>query len=468
MRFLLFLLCSFSTLLLAQNTPPDPIDDIYLPIFNAYESKLEELGYPVGRAGNAAYVPGQYVLQYSGPNAAADFAADLNKLKQDFGANNVSVIGECGCSSEYKLYTVEITTIGGEEKGKRGKERVASSLGKEEVEPNYYVVPELEQLQDHPAFNQLPPNFAVVPSGKPAAPVDIAILDTGIDPYFQHPQVTNGYAPLYLWENDDPNATNDPFCLPNDLFGWDFINDDNSPVDDHSHGTHIASRIAQQLADNAPNVNYRFMSVKMLDHDGVGNTFTAACAVLYAAHHEVDVINASWGFYGEPDKILYDAFAFAEAQGVATMTSAGNFRKDLSQVRHYPSGFAQQKKKPLKSIFYSSASRTGSALWPLTNFRVNPAASGSHFMASPGANLLGFLPHHFGVPGNQGRKSGTSISVPLSAALAAHYKHLHPGVDPTMLRSVLVAEIEAQGTNGTFNYQGSVIPYKVFNWVTLP
>lgn len=210
------------------------------------------------------------------------------------------------------------------------------------------------------------------------------------------------------------------------------------------------------------------MAVKMLDHDGVGTTFHAACAVLYAAHHEVDVINASWGFYGESDKILYDAFAFAEEQGVATMTSAGNFRRDLSKIRHYPSGFAQQKKKPLKSIFYASASRTGSKLWPRTNFRVSPSASGSHFMAAPGSNLLGFLPHHFGVPNDQGRKSGTSVSVPLAAALAAHYKHLHPGVDPTVLRSVLTTEIEAQGTSGTFLYQGNTIPYKVFNWVTLP
>ncbi len=447
-----------------QSGEPDPLDPAYAQIFQAYKTKLLQHGYPVGRAGNSAYVPGQYVLKYKGANASNDFAADLAKLKRTFGPGNVDVVSQCGCGSEFQIYAVEFQNVGGEEKGKAGKTQVAQSIGQEEVEPNFYVVPELDQVKDRPAYNQLPPNFAVLPSGKPAKPVTIAVLDSGIDPYFQHPQVTNGYAPLYLWENT--STVSDPFCLSNDVFGWDFINNDNAPIDDNSHGTHIASRIAQQLQNNAPDVNYRFMAVKMLDQDGVGTTFHAACAVYYAAYHQADVINASWGFYGERDVILRGAFAYAQSRGVATMTSAGNERQDLREIKHYPSSFALEN-NPVHSIFFSSAARTGTQLWPLTNYRYAPTAPASHFMAAPGANVLGFVPHHFGVPNNVARKSGTSISSPFAAALAAHYKHLHPGVNPVTLRNELMAAIEAQGTAATLNYNGVSMPFKVFNWVTL-
>ncbi|MEO0734094.1 MAG: S8 family serine peptidase, partial [Bacteroidota bacterium] len=464
MRFTyLLLLCLFASLLSAQGSDePDPIDPLYVDIFRAYKNKLDAHGYPVGRAGNAAYIPDQYVLKYAGPTAEADFRADLRKIKRAFGAGNVEVLGECGCSDQFRIYTISVKNLGGEERGKKGGDRLSNSIGREEVTPNYYLVPELEQVEDHPSFNNLPPNFTVIPSGKPAAPVDIAVLDTGLDPYFQHPQVTNGRAPLYLWENPDPNDPDDPFCKDDDLFGWDFVNDDNAPLDDHSHGTHVASRIAHQLETNAPDVNYRFMSVKMLDHDGVGNSFTAACAVYYAAANGAHVINASWGFYGESDPVLREAFEYARSQGVATMTSAGNFRRDLNETRHYPSGFALGN-NPNQSIFFASASRTGSQLWPLTNFRAGGLNSSAHFVAAPGANLLGFIPRHFGAVNNVGRKSGTSVSTPFASALAAHYHHLHPGADPVTLRNTLLAEISAQGRGEGRRYRGATLPAYVVN-----
>ncbi|MEM6771369.1 MAG: S8 family serine peptidase [Bacteroidota bacterium] len=454
----LFLLL-FSVSLSAQDTA-DPIDAIYAPIYNQYKNKLQGLGYNVGRAGNSAWVRGQYTLEYNGPNAATEFSTHLQQLKNIYGARKVRAVNSCGCGDR-KLFAIEFhPSIFGEERGMRGREEVASNIGKEEVDPNYYLLPELEQVQPHPAYNQLPANFSIRPSGKPAAPVKIAVLDTGIDPYFQDPANTGGMEPLYLWEN--PNARDN--CYPNDIFGWDFVNNDNAPVDDNSHGTHVASRIAQQLGANAPDVNYQFMSLKMLDNNGVGNSFHAACAVLYAAENGADVINASWGFYGELDKTLKRAFRYAQQRRVATMTSAGNLRVDLTQYNHYPSEFALEN-YPVKSIFFVSATRSGTQLWPLTNYRVFPAAPDSEFMAAPGGNLWGLMPHHFGLPGNRARKSGTSISTPFASALAAHYKHLNPGASPLTLRDDLKDAIEDQGSTGTISVNGQTVEYKVFNWV---
>jgi len=464
--FLLSLLVGGLTPLCAQSSQAnDPIKGQYVPIYRAYKKKLNELGYPVGRAGNAAWVPGQYTLRYQGTKAASNFAKDLGKLKARFGKNKVRVIGECGCSEVFKIYNIEITNVGGEERGKRGRDKIASTIGQEEVEPNYYVVPELEQLKNNSPFNQLPANFMVVKAANNNRPVTIAVLDTGIDTYFQHPESVGKRAPLYLWENPAPNGKNDPFCLKDDLIGWDFINKDNAPVDDHSHGTHVASRIAQQLKLNAPAVNYRFMSVKMLDHDGVGTTFHAACAVAYAALNGADIINASWGFYGESDRNLREAFLLAQSRGVVTMTSAGNFRRDVKETKHYPSGFSLDA-PVLRSILFLSASQTGVQLWPRTNFRAEPLATGSHFYAAPGSNLLGFVPHYFGVPNNLGRKSGTSIATPYATALAAQYVHQYPSHSSYLLRTRIMSAIESQGASGSLSYRGRLLPYKVFNWVT--
>ncbi len=475
MRFYLFsliLFCCLGTLAAqsvpAQNDPPITNEN-YREIYNKMKAKLRALGYPAGRAGNAAWARGQFTLRYEGGSAVSDFSADLAKLKKIYGRKNVTVLGECGCSDKFRIYNIHVTQLGGEEKGKGGSQKVSQAIGQEEVEPNYYIIPGLNQLKSNSPFNNLPPNFAVVPSGKPARPVTIAVLDTGIDPYFQHPQTTNGRGPLYLWENPAPNSSSDEFCLDDDLFGWDFINDDNAPLDDHSHGTHIASGIATQLHRHVNNVNYRFMAVKMLDQAGVGTTFHASCAVAYAAYNGADVINASWGFYGERDAILHKAFAYAQGEGVATVTSAGNFRKELSVTKHYPSEFALEA-NPLPSILFVSASQTGggTSLWRGTNFRSAPLVPGMDFVASVGTNITALVPSYFNAPNNLGRKTGTSVAAPFATALAAHYKHLHPGHTPMQLRTTLLTEINAQGTGGTINYLGTTIPYRVFIWINLP
>ena len=65
----------------------------------------------------------------------------------------------------------------------------------------------------------------------------IAVLDTGVD--YNHPDLAAN-----IWTNpgeipgngidDDGNGWID------DLHGYDFANDDGDPLDDHSHGTHVA------------------------------------------------------------------------------------------------------------------------------------------------------------------------------------------------------------------------------------
>ncbi|MTB53742.1 S8 family serine peptidase [Lewinella sp. W8] len=445
-----------------------PTDSRYLEIYNKYERTLESLGYPVGRARNAAYVPDQYVFFYEGPTAAQDAANDRARLENRLGANRVHGVATCGCG-DYQISVLQLDSLGGEERGKRGRESVAQDLGKEEVEPNYYIVPELNQVEKHPGFNRLPRGFTVKPSGKRTTPVDIAVIDSGIDVAMQDSRYTAGGPPLYLWENPSPNSATDPFCFPNDFVGWDFVNNDNSPMDDHSHGTHVASRIAMQLDKYAPDVNYRFMPLKILDQNGVGTSFHAACAVFYAAYHGADVINASWGMYGERDRILTKAFRYAQSQGVATVSSAGNERVDLAELEHYPSGFPIMDQLPIHSMLFISASRGGSSLWPGTNIRLEPTVPGNFggFVAAPGDNQYGYIPRHLS-SSVSARKSGTSVATPYATAIAAEYRHRYPTRNPIWLRNDVLAAIKDQGNEFFINQNGQAYPYYIFDWVNVP
>lgn len=475
MRFLIFLLL-FTFLPFtagAQDDLPDPVtNEGYLQIYNRLRNTLLPLGYQVGRAGNAAYVKDQYVLSYEGANAAAQMQRDLQTLAARYGRKNVKQLATCGCG-ERQITAVQINGIGGEERGKKGSEAVASTLGKEEVGPNYYVNPDRQQIIPQPKISTgLPPNFQVLTSGKPAAPVNIAVLDSGIDYIYQQANHPQGGARLFLWENPDPNSVKDPFCFDDDLVGWDFVNNDNSPFDDHSHGTHVTSRIAIQLNTYAPDVNYRFMPLKILDENGVGNSFSASCAVLYAAYNGADVINASWGFYGEEDKILRRAFKFAENKNVVTIGSAGNERVDLATFEHYPSSYALDPVNPLNSQLFISASRTPSNLWPATNYRTTPVAPGNTggFVTAMGGGNYGYVPLHLltaNPPVGQ-VKRGTSVAAPYATALAAHHRHLHPAGNGIWTRNAVLEAIQTQGLQQTVTVNGQTYPYYFFNWVNVP
>ena len=90
----------------------------------------------------------------------------------------------------------------------------------------------------------------VVHSSLRGAGVRVAVLDTGID--YDHPDRAANYAG-----------------------GFDFVNDDDDPFDDHHHGTHVAGTIAAQ--DNGSGVvgvapDATIYALKVLGADGSGSS----------------------------------------------------------------------------------------------------------------------------------------------------------------------------------------------------
>ncbi|MEM6725719.1 MAG: S8 family serine peptidase, partial [Bacteroidota bacterium] len=199
----------------------------------------------------------------------------------------------------------------------------------EETGFNYVVA--IPFTQPFTLGDPVPPgNFVpVFPTGNE---VKVAIIDSGVQ--YDHPNLEN-----YMWLNDmeyppDGSFDDDDNCYPDDFQGWDFLNDDNDPFDEHGHGTHIAGIVASES-----NPDISIMNIQAFGVNGEGSLFKAACAIYYAADQGAKVINTSWGYYGAESLMLRDAVEYAGNNcGALLVASAGNNGVNVDSIPHFPSG----------------------------------------------------------------------------------------------------------------------------------
>jgi serine protease len=109
--------------------------------------------------------------------------------------------------------------------------------------------------------------------------------------------------------------------------GYDFVNDDDHPTDDHGHGTHVAGTIAESTNNGEGVAGLAFdasiMPLKVLDGFGSGNSADIADAIRFAADHGAQVINMSLGS-SMPDPVMHLACKYAAKKGVLVVCAAGN------------------------------------------------------------------------------------------------------------------------------------------------
>ena len=256
----------------------------------------------------------------------------------------------------------------------------------------------------------------------------IAILDTGVD--WTHPDLAAN-----IWQNKNEvegnGQDNDGNGFIDDIRGWDFINHDNNPMDDNSHGTHVAG-IAAAVGDNGigiAGVNWKakIMPIKVFQSSGRGDAATIAQGVTYAVNNGATVLNMSFGSYAE-SITLKNALANAYATAVL-VAAAGNdglcIGPGLCPDRQigmpmFPAAYSFVLGIEAKTVFsnYDQDGPVFSRYAELHNYE----------LGAPGAGILSTIPG-----GNYREYSGTSMSAPLVAGAVSLYRKQKPGESQEIL-----------------------------------
>ena len=235
-----------------------------------------------------------------------------------------------------------------------------------------------------------------------ASNVVIGVIDSGID--YNHPDLQAN-----IWTNAGEVAGNniddDGNGYIDDVRGWDFANNDNDPMDDNGHGTHVSGTIGA-VGNNGVGVvgvnwNCRLMPLKFLAANGQGTTAAAIGAILYAASFTsggskvVRITNNSWGG-GKRSSALQDAIGNSGSLFVAASGNGG------SSQAQFPAGYNNA------NILSVAATDHKDALATFSNYGSNWVD-----LAAPGVNI------YSSYRGGEYRyMSGTSMASPHVAGVA--------------------------------------------------
>jgi subtilisin family serine protease len=262
--------------------------------------------------------------------------------------------------------------------------------------------------------------------------VVVAVIDTGVA--YDHPDLAAN-----MWTNtgevpgngidDDGNGYVD------DLYGYDFHNDDADPMDDHFHGTHCAGTIGA-VGDNGVGVvgvcwDVRLMALKFLGKGGSGSSSDAIGCIQYAIDNGAHVMSNSWGGGGF-SQALADAVAAAHEAGILFVAAAGN---NNSSSPHYPSAYPH--------VLSVAATDQDDEKASFSNY------GSSIDLAAPGVGILSC-----GLDGTYRKASGTSMATPHVAGLAALLLARNPAMTLDQLELVLTSSAVDLGDPGKDNIYG--------------
>jgi thermitase len=293
--------------------------------------------------------------------------------------------------------------------------------------------------------------------------VVVAVIDTGID-------YTIADLKENIWINqkelsgqkgfdDDGNGYID------DVYGYDFFNNDGDPKDDHGHGSHVGGTIGA-TGDNKTGVvgvnwKVQLMAVKFLGSNGTGTTEAAIKAVDYAVANNVNIINASWGG-GDYSKALEDSLKNASEKGILFVASAGNSGRNTDVTPSYPASYEAD-----NVLSVAAVDNTGAIAY-FSNY-----GKKSVDLGAPGFNVLSTT-----IAGIE-YFSGTSMAAPHVAGVAALLLSKEPNLSVAQIRerllstSKILTDLKGKtATGGLLNAYNALTnqfdPEDPKRWVTRP
>ena len=284
--------------------------------------------------------------------------------------------------------------------------------------------------------------------------VVVAIIDTGID--YTHPDLADN---MWVNKNEIPNdgIDNDNNGYVDDIYGWDFYNDDSSvchykydsktktnlylPEDNDNHGSHIAGIIGA-VADNgigiagiASNIDIKLMALKINGgKDGTGSISDAILAIKYATMMGADICNISWGT-SQYSAALKETIKESDMLFVA---AAGNLGQNNDNKPVYPAGFNLDN---LISVTFIDAD---GRLTRLSNY-----GKKSVEIAAPGTDILST------VVGSYQTLSGSSMAAPHVSAVASLLYSYDKNLYPLAVKNLILSTVKPiSGLKDSMLYPG--------------
>ena len=254
----------------------------------------------------------------------------------------------------------------------------------------------------------------------------VAIIDTGID--YTHPDLVDNIA-TNSREIPNNGVDDDANGYIDDYYGYDFINNDSNPLDDHYHGTHCAGTVGAKGNNSrgVTGVNWtvKLMPIKVLNASGSGTLASVAAGMNYAVKRGVKIMSMSLGT-SSYSSTLQNAVINARNSGVLVVAAAGNSSQDTDLYPQYPSALPQD------NILAIAASNSSDTLAYFSNYGANTVD-----LAAPGDSILSTY-----IGGQYAYASGTSMAAPHVAGMAALLLAVNPNLSYSSIKSILIGTVD--------------------------
>jgi hypothetical protein len=211
------------------------------------------------------------------------------------------------------------------------------------------------------------------------------------------------------------------------LAGFDFVNNDNDPTDDHGHGSNVTS-IATAQGNNSTGIagmNWRckILPVKILDARNSGLYSWWVQGIQFATDKGARVINLSVGGTGA-SAALNDAVRYAHSKGTIVLACVMNVN---SETTYYPAAYPE-------TIAVGAVNNRGNRAVPFCFSATSGSNFGNHLdLVAPGELIAGYR----NTDGAVTYWCGTSQATPIVTGVVSLMLAVHPALTFDQIRTIL-------------------------------